>query len=111
MTRPLTRDSLVALLSQGRTEEALAWGRRGRELIPLRFPARSRVDFDHARSYEEASAKIEACSPYDRTILVPCGFLDCADRNGQAKEAIPVWRRCSLFLTASPAVNGLLVRA
>jgi len=113
MTRPLTRDSLVGLLSQGRTEEALAWGRRGRELDPLAVSGTGLGwILINARSYEEAIREMRsvlAVRPDDSGSHVVSWI--CADRQRSGKEAIPVLEKVLAVSDSSPAVMGLLVRA
>ena len=101
------------LLCQGRTEEALAWARRARELDPLGV---SGINIGwilfHARRYDEAIRELRsvlAVQPDDAIALWFLGFALIA--NGQAEEAIPVLEKALLFLSRSPAVIGVLVRA
>src|SRR5881227_3332094 len=87
-----------AFVSHRRTEEALTWVQRGRELDPL---AISGVDIGwilfQARRYDDAFA------------LWLLGFALIA--NNQAKEAIPVLEKALSGSDRSPGVIGVLIRA
>ena len=100
------------LLCQGRTDEALAWAQRARNLDPLGaagdllgFPGITEgwILF-HARRYDEAIRELQRDDP-DHWYL---GFALIA--NGQPDEAITVLEK-ALSPDRSPAVMGVLVRA
>jgi pentatricopeptide repeat protein len=100
------------LLCQGRTDEALAWAQRARNLDPLGaagdllgFPGITEgwILF-HARRYDEAIRELRRDDP-DHWYL---GFALIA--NGQPDEAITVLEK-ALSPDRSPAVMGVLVRA
>jgi TolB-like protein/Flp pilus assembly protein TadD len=98
----------IWLLCQGRTDEALTWIQRAREIDPLGHSSVSNgFILFHARRYDEAVRElrtVEAAYP-DHWYL---GFALIA--NGQPDEAIKVLQR-ALSSNRSPAVMGLLVRA
>ena len=100
------------LLCQARTDEALAWAQRARNLDPLGaagdllgFPGITEgwILF-HARRYDEAIRELRRDDP-DHWYL---GFALIA--NGQPDEAITVLEK-ALSPDRSPAVMGVLVRA
>ena len=100
------------LLCQGRTDEALAWAQRARNLDPLGAAGdllgspgitEGWILF-HARRYEEAIRELRRDDP-DHWYL---GFALIA--NGQPDEAITVLEK-PLSPDRSPAVMGVLVRA
>ena len=95
------------LLCQGRTDEALAWVERARDLDPL---GNARIAAGwilfHARRYDEAIRELRSDDP-DHWYL---GAALIA--NGQPDEAIMVLEKAlSLTTDRSPAVIGVLVRA
>ncbi len=101
------------LLCQGRTDEALAWVQRARELdplggagiTPLGIPAiTSGFILFHARRYDEAIRELRNDNP-DHWVL---GLALIA--NGQPDEAITVLEK-ALGPDRNPAVMGMLVRA
>ncbi|MGO9084975.1 MAG: tetratricopeptide repeat protein, partial [Candidatus Sulfotelmatobacter sp.] len=100
------------LMCQGRTDEALAWAQRARDLDPLGaagdllgFPGITRgwILF-HARHYDEAIRQLRSDDP-DHWYL---GMALIA--NGQPDEAITVLEK-ALGPDRNPAVMGVLVRA
>jgi len=100
------------LMCQGRTDEALAWAQRARDLDPLGaagdllgFPGITKgwILF-HARRYDEAIRELRNDDP-DHWIL---GLALIA--NGQPDEAITVLEK-ALGTDRNPAVMGVLVRA
>jgi TolB-like protein/DNA-binding winged helix-turn-helix (wHTH) protein/tetratricopeptide (TPR) repeat protein len=100
------------LLCQGRTDEALAWSQRARDLDPLgaaddllRAPAIAKgFILFHARRYDEAIAELRTIDPDDRYL----GMALIA--NGQPDEAITVLEK-ALGPDRNPGVMGVLVRA
>jgi TolB-like protein/DNA-binding winged helix-turn-helix (wHTH) protein/Tfp pilus assembly protein PilF len=101
------------LLCQGRTEEALAWARRGRELDPL---AVSGTDIGwilfSARRYDEAMRELRsvlAVQPDDASALWNLGFVLVG--NNQPQDAIPVLEKAASVSNRSPGVIGVLIRA
>ena len=100
------------LLCQGRTEEALAWARRGRELDPF---AVSGVTLGwilfQARRYDEAMRELRsvlAIKPDDSSALWFLGFVLVG--NGQPNEAIPYLENALTVSGRSPGVMGVLIR-
>src|SRR5579863_2097934 len=100
------------LMCQGRTDEALAWAQRARDLDPvgaaddlLGAPGITKgwILF-HARRYDEAITELRSDDP-DHWYL---GLALIA--NGQPDEAIPVLER-ALGPDRNPTVMGVLVRA
>jgi TolB-like protein/Tfp pilus assembly protein PilF len=101
------------LLCQGRTDEALAWAQRGRELDPV---AVSGTDIGwilfQARRYDEAMHELRsvlAVRPDDASALWFLGFVLIANR--QPDQAIPVLEKARSVSGRSPGVFGVLVRA
>jgi len=104
------------LLFQGRTEEALAWSRRARELEPLGITGTTIgwILFQ-ARHYDEAIRELRsdlAVRRDDASTYWTCWFLGFAlIANGQADKAIPVLERALALSERNPAVIGVLIRA
>src|SRR5215467_159253 len=101
------------LLSQGRTDEALASAKRGRELDPL---AVSGDDIGwilfQSHRYDEAIQEYRsalAVRPDDANILWDFGFALIA--NGKPEEAIPVLEKAVSLSDRSPGIIGVLIRA
>ena len=101
------------LLCQGRTDEALAWAQRGRQLDPL---AVSGTDIAwilfQARRYDEATHELRsvlAVRHDDAMALWFLGFVLAA--NNQSSEAIPVLEKTLSVSDYSSAVIGVLIRA
>ncbi len=101
------------LLCQGRTDEALAWVQRARELDPLGGAGSTPLGgpaitngfiLFHARRYDEAIRELRNDDP-DHWFL---GLALIA--NGQPGEAITVLEK-ALGTDRNPAVMGVLVRA
>jgi TolB-like protein/Tfp pilus assembly protein PilF len=111
---PVAHDGLARwLLCQGRTDEALAWVRRGREIDPI---AVSGTEIGWilflSRRYDEAVHELQsvlAVRPDDATALWFLGFALTADN--QSKEAIPVLERAFSVSDRSSAIIGVLIRA
>jgi TolB-like protein/tetratricopeptide (TPR) repeat protein len=101
------------LLAHARTDEALAWARRGRELDPLAVSGTEIgwVLFQSHR-YDEAMRELRsvmAVRPDDATALWFLGFVLVA--NNQPEEAIPVLQKAFSASDRSSAVIGVMVRA
>lgn len=101
------------LLCQGRTQDALSWAERGRELDPLALVG---VNIGwilfHARRYDEAIRELRsvlAVEPENSLALWYLGFA--LNGAGQFNEAIPALERASSLTDGSSAVLGVLVRA
>jgi len=103
----------VWLLCQGRTEEALGWAQRARELDPL-GSARRTTGFIllHSRRYEEAVRELRAIPVLNTDSPRPADwYLGLAlTANRQPDQAIEVLKE-ALSETHSSAVMGALVRA
>ena len=100
-------------LCHGRTDEALIWARRGRELDPFSV---SGTDVGwilfQARHYDEAIRELRselAVQPDDAGTLWYLGFVLIA--NNQAGDAIPVLEKATSLSNRSPGVIGVLIRA
>jgi TolB-like protein len=101
------------LLCQGRTDEALNWARRARELDPLAISG-DLVSWTLyiSRHYAESISEIRsslAVSPEDVGLLWSFGFVLIA--NNQPKEAIPILEKASRISNRSPGVLGVLAKA
>jgi len=101
------------LLSQGDTDEALTWARRGRDLDPLAISG-SGIGWIlfQAHQYDEAINEfrsVAAVRPEDAGNLWLLGFALTA--NGQPAEAIPVLEKALPISNRSPGIIGVLVRA
>lgn len=101
------------LLCHGRTDEALAWVQRGRELDPFAVSGTEVAwILFHARRYNEAMHELRsvlAVRPDDAGALWFVGFVLTAD--DQANEAIPFLEKALSVSNRSPGVIGVLVRA
>jgi TolB-like protein/Tfp pilus assembly protein PilF len=101
------------LLCQGRTDEALTWVERGRELDPIAVSGISVawILFQSHR-YDEATREVRsvlAVHPQDAGALLNLGFTLTA--NNQPAAAIPVLEQALSVSNGSPAVSGVLIRA
>jgi len=101
------------LLSQGRTEEAMEWSKRARELDPLAVTGTSLgwILFS-ARHYDEAINELNAIlavTPDDATALWFLGFSFVGE--GKPQDAIPPLERALSLTHGSPGVIGVLARA
>ena len=99
----------IWLLCQGRTDEALTWIQRAREIDPLGHSGVSHgFILFHARRYAEAVQELRSVkSVYpDHWYL---GFALIA--NGQPEEAIPVLENALSAYDRSPTVMAILIRA
>jgi TolB-like protein/tetratricopeptide (TPR) repeat protein len=101
------------LLNQGRTDEALAWAQRGRELDPLAVSGTNIgwILFQSHR-YDEAIHEMRsalALQPDDADILLFLGFALVG--NNQPAEAIAALEKSISITKGSPAATGVLVRA
>ena len=113
--RPWLRTSAfrTGCLSQGRTEEAIAWAQRASELDPLAGLG-SNVGWIlfQARHYDEAIRELRrvlAVSPEDAYALLVPGFALIA--TGQPDQAIAPLEKARSLSERSSAVIGVLVRA
>jgi pentatricopeptide repeat protein len=101
------------LLSWGRTDEAVAWALRGRELDPLA------VSGDHigwilfqSHRYNESIRELRsslAVQPDDASALLYLGFALVA--NNQPGDAAAVLEKAISVSHGSPAATGVLIRA
>jgi TolB-like protein/DNA-binding winged helix-turn-helix (wHTH) protein/tetratricopeptide (TPR) repeat protein len=101
------------MLRQGRTDEALTWAKRGRELDPL---AVSGADIGwilfQARRYDEALQELRsvlAIEPNDASILRYLGYVLIA--KNQPEDAIPPLEKALTLSDRSPGIIGVLIRA
>jgi TolB-like protein/tetratricopeptide (TPR) repeat protein len=101
------------LLCRGRTDEAVAWVQRGRELDPLAVSG----DFIawilfQSHRYDEAIRELRselAVHPDHAFALEVLGFTLVA--NNQPGDAIPVLEKAVSVSHGSPGVTGVLIRA
>jgi tetratricopeptide (TPR) repeat protein len=101
------------LLSHGRTDEALAWSRRARELDPLGY-AGDTIGWIlfHARRYDDSIREMRsvlAVHPDDANGHLFLAFSMIA--NGQAAEAIPDLEKTARITHRSPGSLELLATA
>lgn len=101
------------LLCQGRTDEAVTWAQRGRELDPLAVSADaiSWILFQSHR-YDEAIHELRAVlavRPNDLGALTTLGFALVADN--LPGDAIPSLEKVVSVSKGAPAATGVLVRA
>ena len=101
------------LLCQGRTEEALAWSRRARELDPIgvRGVGEGWILF-HAHRFKEAIRQLRsvlAVYPDDASAQWFLGFALIG--NGQSEEAIPILEKAASIMHRSPGSLELLATA
>jgi TolB-like protein/Flp pilus assembly protein TadD len=101
------------LLCRGRTDEALGWARRGRELDPLAVSGESIAwILFQSHHYDEAIRELRsvlAVRPEDAYALSTLGFTLVA--NNQPGDAIPVLEKAISVTHGSPASTGVLIRA
>ena len=101
------------LLCHGRTEEALEWARRGRELDPVAVGSTDIATMlTAARHYDEAIHELRvalAAQPDDPEALWDLGIA-LIDKN-QPADAIPVLEKALSGSTRSPGVMGMLASA
>ncbi len=101
------------LLCQGRTDEAVAWAQRGRELDPLAVSGASIAwILFQSRRYQEAIRELRsalALQPDEVSALTYLGFALTA--NNQPADAIPVLEKAISVSSGSPAATGVLIRA
>jgi TolB-like protein/Tfp pilus assembly protein PilF len=100
-------------LCQGRTDEAVAWAERGRELDPVTVSGANLgwILFQSHR-YDEAIRELRSAlllQPDDAGALLYLGFTLVA--NNQPADAIPVLEKAIRVSNGSPAATGVLVRA
>jgi pentatricopeptide repeat protein len=101
------------LLCQGRTEEALAWSRRARELDPLGVTGTSIgwVLFQSHR-YDEAIEELRTSLSVRGDNATAHWFLGYAlIANGHPDDAIPELEKARTLSDGSSAVIGVLIRA
>jgi tetratricopeptide (TPR) repeat protein len=100
-------------MCQGRTDEAVDWVRRGRELDPVAVSGVSVAwILFQAHRYDEAIREARdalAVRPDDAGALSTLGFALLG--KGQAQDAIPVLEKADALSKGSPAIDGILVRA
>jgi len=101
------------LLSWGRTDEAVAWALRGRELDPLAVSGDNIgwILFQSHRfneSIHELRSSL-AVQPDDATALLFLGFALTA--NNQPGDAVPLLEKAISVSNGSPAATGVLIRA
>src|SRR5208282_3775210 len=101
------------LLCMARTEEALEWARRGRELDPIEVRGLDiSVILSEARRYDEAIRELrilEAAQPDEPEAIWDLGIalID----NNQPEDAIPVLEKALSASNRSPGVMGGLASA
>lgn len=101
------------LLSNGRTEEAVEWSRRARDLDPV-FASSADLGWIlfNARHFDDASHELRAqlaVTPDEAGVLWYLGFVLIAQ--GKAADAVPVLEKAVKVSGGSPGVLGVLARA
>jgi TolB-like protein/Flp pilus assembly protein TadD len=101
------------LLCQGRTDEALTWAQRGRQLDPMAVSGDSigSILFQ-SRRYDDAIHELRsvlAVRPDNASALWDLGFV--LIENKQPAEAIPVLEKAASVSERSPGVLGVLIAA
>jgi TolB-like protein/tetratricopeptide (TPR) repeat protein len=101
------------LVCQGRTQEAVDWAQRGRQLDPLAVSG-SGIAWILFQSHRFGEALHElhsqlAVHPDDEGALSTLGFVLIA--NNQPNDAIPVLEKVLVMSDRSPAAVGVLTRA
>jgi pentatricopeptide repeat protein len=101
------------LLNQGRTEDAIAWAQRGREVDPL---GTAGADIGHilfhARRYDESIRELRSTLAVHPDSAVAHWFLGYTlIANGQPQEAITVLEKSVSLTDRNPAVIAILIRA
>ncbi|HXY26343.1 MAG TPA: tetratricopeptide repeat protein [Candidatus Acidoferrum sp.] len=101
------------LLCQGRTQEALTWAERGRELDPF---AVSGTDLGEtlffARRYDEAIRELRSALAVQGDSASAHWYLGFSlIAEGQPEDAIPVLEKAVSITNRSPGVIGVLIRA
>ena len=101
------------LLSQGRTEEAVTWTARGRELDPIEVSGAAMGEtLFFARRYDEAIRELQselAVHEDSASALWYLGFALIA--KDQPDEAIPVLEKAVILTDRGPGAIGVLIRA
>jgi TolB-like protein len=99
----------IWLLCQGRTDEALTWIQRAREIDPLGHSGVSNgFILFHARRYNEAVQELRSV----KSVYPDHWYLGLAlIANGQPEEAIPVLQNALSANDRSPTVMAILIRA
>lgn len=101
------------LVCQARTDEAVAWARRGRRLNPLGFPSDNLAwILFQSRRYQEALRELRsalAVQGDDIHLLTGLGFV--LNAMGRDAEAVPALQRALVLSRGSPAATGVLIRA
>lgn len=100
------------LLCQGRTDEALSWARRARQLDPLAVSGASVAwILFQSHHFDEAVRELRsvlAVRPRDLEALTTLGFVLSA--NNHPAEAVSVLEKV-VAASSSPAATGVLIRA
>lgn len=101
------------MLCQGRTEEALDWQNRGRQIDPLAIygPDVGWLLFQ-SRRYNDAIQVLQdvlAVKPNDAAAMMYLGFTLAADN--QPQKAIPLLEKGLAISKGSPAIIGVLIGA
>jgi pentatricopeptide repeat protein len=101
------------LMCQGRTEEALTWSRRARELEPLGVNGYSLAwILYNARQNGEAIRELRSDLAVRPDVAISHWYLGFAlIDNGQPGEAIPELERTVSLTNRSPGAMGVLIRA
>jgi tetratricopeptide (TPR) repeat protein len=101
------------LLAKGRTEEAMEWSKRARELDPLAVTGTDLAwILFSARRYDEAIRELHAIlavKPDDARALWYLGFSFVGE--GKPQDAIPPLERAVSITHGSPGAIGVLARA
>ena len=101
------------LVCQGRTDEAVSWVQRGRQLDPVAVSGNSVawILFQSHR-FEEAARELRsalAVRPDDQHALTTLGFVLSA--SGRSADAVAPLERAVFLSSGSPASTGVLIHA
>ena len=101
------------LVCQGRTDEAISWAQRGRQLDPLAVTGGNVAwILFQSHHFEDAVRELRSAlsvAPDDPEALSDLGFVLSA--NGHSADAIPPLERVVFLTQGSPAAIGVLIRA
>ena len=101
------------LLCQGRTEEAVTWAQRARELDPIEDSGNNVAQtLFYSHRYDEAIHELRSVLAVHQDAAGALWYLGFSlTANGQPEEAIPVLEKAVSVSNRSPGAIGVLIRA